>query len=131
MIQAWWVRNHAAWAYEIAQQERSCREVYKEALQSRDLFRISAVFEQIRPALTPTAKWWHCQIEEEEGFYEKSQDINPKILALIMRFWYRWGNSSNSRRDIKIYGRKLREYCRGEKLGSGSPPRLAPWWKPE
>ncbi len=126
-----WVQEHAAWAYEVAQQERSCREVYKEALQSRDLSRISAVFEQMKPALTPTAKWWRCQIEEEEGFYEKSQDINPKLIALVMRFWYRWGESSNSRRDITVFDRKLREYCRGEKLGSGSPPRLAPWWKPE
>ncbi len=53
---SWWVRNHAAWAYEIAQQERSCREVYRETLQTRDLFRISAVFEQMIPALSPTAK---------------------------------------------------------------------------
>ena len=125
-----WVRGHAAWAYEIAQQERSCREVYKEALQSQDLFRISAVFEQIRPALTPTAKWWHCQIEEEEGFYEQSQ-INPKFLAIIMRFWHHWGKSSNTRHDITVFDKKLSEYCRGEKLGFGSPPRLAPWWKPE
>ena len=41
-----WVRQHAAWSYEVAQQERSCREVYREALQTRDPFRISAVFEQ-------------------------------------------------------------------------------------
>ena len=31
-----WVRGHAAWAYEVAQQERSCREVYREALQTRE-----------------------------------------------------------------------------------------------
>ena len=29
--QSQWVREHAAWAYEVAQQERSCREVYQEA----------------------------------------------------------------------------------------------------
>ena len=61
-----WVRQHAAWAYEVAQQVRSCREVYREALQTRDLFRISAVFEQIKPALSPTAQWWHREIEKEE-----------------------------------------------------------------
>ena len=54
-----WVRGHAWWAYEVAQQERSCREVYREALRTHDLFRISAVFEQIKPALSPTARWWH------------------------------------------------------------------------
>ena len=53
--QSRWVREHAAWAYEVAQQERSCREVYRDALQTRDLFRISAVFGQIKPALSPTA----------------------------------------------------------------------------
>ena len=80
----------------------------------------------MRPALSPTAKWWHYQLEEKEGLYEQSQDINPKLLALIYRFWYRWGNSSKTRGKIEIFGRKLSEYYRGEKLGSGSPPRLAP-----
>ena len=125
-----WVRDHAAWAYEVAQQERSCREVYREALRTRDLFRVSAVFEQIKPALSPTARWWHRQIEEEE-FPENLQKNNPKMVALIIRFWYRWGNSSKTKRNVEIWKRKLNEYCRGEKLGSGSPPRLAPWWKPE
>ena len=125
-----WVREHAAWAYEVAQQERSCREVYREALQTRDLFRISAVFEQIKPALSPIARWWHGEIEKEEGFHEESQDIDPRLDALHYRFWYRWGNSSKTRRDIEVFGRKLREYCRGEKLSAGSSPRIAPWWKP-
>ena len=80
MIQSRWVREHAAWAYEVAQQERSCREVYREALQTRDLFRISAVFEQMKPALSPTAQWWHRKIEKEE-FGEDPQDIDPKLVA--------------------------------------------------
>ena len=125
-----WTRGHAKWAYEVAQQEYSCREVYREALQTRDLFRISAVFERMMPALSPTARWWHRQIEEEE-FPENLQKNNPKMVALIIRFWYRWGNSSKTKRNVEIWGRKLSEYCRGEKLGFGSPPRLAPWWKPE
>ncbi len=128
---SWWVRNHAAWACEIVQQERSCREVYREALQTRDLFRISAAFERMKPAMSPTARWWHRQIEKELGLISESQDIDPKLIALVDRFWYRWGNSSKTRRSIEIFGRKLSEYCRGEKLGFGSPPRLAPWWKPE
>ena len=132
---SWWVRNHAAWAYEVAQQERSCRDVYckalKRALSAGDLSRICAVFEQINPALSPTAKWWHYQIEEKEGLYKQSQDINPKLLALIFRFWYQWGKSSKTQQNIEIFGRKLSDYCRGEKLDFGSPPRLAPWWKPE
>ena len=125
-----WVREHAWWAYEVAQQEQGCRKVYREALRTHDLFRISAVFEQIKPALSPTARWWHGEIEKEEGFHEESQDIDPRLDALHYRFWYRWGNSSKTRRNIEVFGRKLREYCRGEKLSMGSSPRIAPWWKP-
>ncbi len=126
-----WVRRHAAWAYEVAQQEHSCREAYREALQNQDLFRISAVFEQLKPALTPTANWWHYQIGKEEGLYNEIQEYDPKFLALVDRFWSRWGNPSDLRRNIKVFGRKLDEFCRGEEFGSGSPPRLAPWWKPD
>ena len=123
-----WVREHAAWAYEAAQQERSCREVYQGALQTRDLCRISAVFEQMKPALSPTARWWR-KIEHEE-FREESQNIDPRLVALVDRFWYRWGNSQETKRNIEVLGRKLRGYCRGEKFSGISTPRLAPWWKP-
>ena len=124
-----WVCAHATWAYEVAQQERSCREVYSGALQTRDLFRISAVFEEIKPALSPTARWWHHEIEKDERCAEL-QDSNPKLFALIYRFWYRWGNSIKTKRNIEVFQRKLREYCRGEKLPSIQVPRIAPWWKP-
>ena len=93
--QSQWVCQHAAWAYEVAQQERSCREVYRKALQTRDLFRISAVFEQIKPALSPIAQWWHRKIEQEE-FGEDLQDIDPKLAALVDRFWYWWGRSTQT-----------------------------------
>ena len=125
-----WVRGHAWWAYEVAQQERSCREVYREALRTQDLFRISAVFEQIKPALSPTARWWHYEVEKEEGFHEESQEIDPRLDALHYRFWYRWGNSTKTNGNIELFGRKLKDYCRGEKLPGGQPPRIAPWWKP-
>lgn len=124
-----WVREHATWAYEVAQQERSCREVYRAALQTRDLFRISAVFEQMKPAISPTAQWWHREVEKTE-FGEEPQDLDSKLAALIDRFWDRWGNSTQTMRNIEVFGRKLGEYCRGEKLSAGSTPRIAPWWKP-
>ncbi len=124
-----WVRGHAWWAYEVAQQERSCREVYRKALQTRDLFRISAVFEQIKPALSPTAHCWCRQIHKEE-LGQELQDEYPKLIALVERFWGRWENSSSTKRDIEVFGRKLQDYCRGEKFSAGSSPRIAPWWKP-
>ena len=126
--QSKWVREHATWAYEVAQQERSCREVYWKVLQTCDPFQISAVFERIKPALSPTARWWHRHKDKGE-VYEELQDCDPKILALIERFWYRWGNSLETKRNFEIFGRKLREYCRGEKLPTIGVPRIAPWWK--
>ncbi len=123
-----WVRDHATWAYEVAQQERSCREVYRKALQTRDLFRISAVFEQIKPALSPIAQWWR-KIEHEE-FREVSKNIDSRLASLVDRFWHRCGNSRKTKRNIEVFGRKLKDYCRGEKFSVGSIPRLAPWWKP-
>ncbi len=127
--QSQWVREHAAWAYEVAQQERSCREVYQEALESRDLFQICAVFEQMKPALSPTAQWWHREVEKKE-FGEEPQDLDPKLVALVDRFWYRWGNSTQTKRNVEVFGRKLSDYCRGEKFSAGQAPRIAPWWKP-
>ena len=124
-----WVREHATWAYEVAQQERSCREVYREALQTRNLFRISSVFEQIKPALSPTAHWWCRQIHEEE-LEQELQDEEPKLIALVDRFWARWEHSESTNSNIEVFGRKLRGYCRGEKLSTGPTPRIAPWWKP-
>jgi len=124
-----WVSEHTAWAYEVAQQEHSCQKVYREALQTRDPFRISAVFEQMKPALLPTAQGWHREIEKEE-FGEDPQDLDSRLAALIDRFWHRWGTSSQTKGNIEIFGRKLREYCRGEKISAGWTPRIAPWWKP-
>ena len=127
--QSKWVREHAAWAYEVAQQERSCREVYWKALQTCDPFQISAVFERIKPALSPTALWWHHH-KDKEKVYEELQNCDPKLLALVERFWYRWANSLKTKRNFEIFGRKLREYCRGEKLPTIGVPQIAPWWKP-
>ena len=127
--QSQWVREHAAWAYEVAQQERSCREVYQEALESRDLFQICAVFEQMKPALSPTAQWWNREVEKKELDAEP-QDLDPKLVALVDRFWYRWGNSTQTKRNVEVFGRKLSDYCRGEKFSAGQAPRIAPWWKP-
>ena len=109
-----WVREYAAWAYEVAQQEYSCRKVYREALQTGNLFQISAVFEQMKPALSPTAQGWHREIEKEE-FGEEPQDIDYRLAALVDRFWHRWGTSSQTKRNVEVFGTKLGEHCRGEK----------------
>ena len=124
-----WVRGHAKWAYEVAQQERSCRAVYREALQTRDLLRISAVFEPLKPALSPMALWWHHLIEEEE-LGDVTSDSDAKLHALLCQFWYRWSNALKSNPHREVFGRRLRDYCRGDKLQGSILPKIAPWWEP-
>lgn len=124
-----WVRGHAKWAYEVAQQERSCRAVYREALQTRDLLRISAVFEPLKPALSPMALWWHHLIEEEE-LGDVTSDSDAKLHALLHQFWYRWRNALKSNPHREVFGRRLRDYCRGDKLQGSILPKIAPWWEP-
>jgi hypothetical protein len=124
-----WVRDHAAWAYEVAQQERSCRDVYRKALRSRDLFEISAMFEQIKPVLLPTTRWWRFQIEEEELGTQPDEN-QPKLEAAIYQFWYHWYSHSQADFLLSAFDRKLKDWCRGEQLQSTRPPRLAPWWQP-
>ena len=47
----------------------------------------------MKPALSPTARWWHREVEKKE-FDAEPQDMDPKLVALVDRFWYRWGNST-------------------------------------
>ena len=124
-----WVRRHAKWAYEVAQQEQSCRAVYREALQTRDLLRISAVFEPLKPALSPIALWWHHLIEEEE-LGDFTSDSDAKLHALLYQFWYRWSNSLKSNPHRDVFDRRLRDYCRGDELQGSIQPKIAPWWEP-
>ena len=106
--------------------EKSTEKPYKRAIYSESLLFSS----KYKPALSPTARWWHLEIEEKEFGEEELPDLNPKLIALLYRFWYRWGNSTKTKSNIEIFGRKLKDYCRGERLGGGQPPRIAPWWKP-
>ena len=124
-----WVRRHAKWAYEVVQQEQSCRAVYREALQTRDLLRISAVLEPLKPALSPIALWWHHLIEEEE-LGDFTSDSDAKLHALLYQFWYRWSNSLKSNPHRDVFDRRLRDYCRGDELQGSIQPKIAPWWAP-
>ena len=56
--------------------------------------------------------------------------MDPKLAALLYRFWYRWGNNSQTRSNIEVFHRKLRDHFRGEKVPAIQKPRIAPWWKP-
>jgi len=96
-----WVRDHARWAYEVCQQERSCREVYRQILKEDDPMKVSALLQVLKPALTPMAKWWRHSIKDEEV---GNLSDNPKIRAMLRSFWYHWGNVHKSRTEV--FGRQ-------------------------
>ena len=121
---SYWVRDHAAWGYEVAQQERSCRQLYRKVLRESNPIQVSAILQQIELALTPTAKWWRRKIEQEE----KDNRINDRRLdALLYSFWHHWDAPVKTRTEV--FGRKLEEYCRGEKLDSYDTRDMSPWWE--
>lgn len=118
-----WVRGHAEWAYETARQEKSCRESYKRALHEFDPIRLSTLLQVLKPALTRAAKVWRHQVEEEA----EDRSTDPRIRAAFFSFWYHWERESS--RDIIANGRKLKDYCRGERVHFVSTPKMAPWWE--
>jgi hypothetical protein len=124
---SYWVREYAAWALDLAWQEKSCRDTYEEILVETDPYRVSAKLQCIKPALLPTAMWWRDEIEEKVNLSQQCQ--KPIIKAILISFWHHWKSTSNNRSNIEVQGRKLKEYCRGENLDRFKSARLAPWWK--
>ena len=121
---SFWVREHAQWAREVCLTELACRNRYRSALRARTLDELAAGLAEIRQAASPMAYAWHHQIELEER-----KTDNPRTKAYLKLFWYNWGNPSSRKENIKLCGRKLKDYCRGENLKDGVTSRQAPWWK--
>lgn len=121
---SFWIRDYAAWAWEVCALEHACRERYREALTSASLAELSCVLAEISPALSPMALAWRDEIEREEGW--ESEDRRTRTYLDL--FWYHWTNGSSKRRDVEVMQRKLRNYCRGETLKTGVTDHLAPWW---
>lgn len=116
-----WVRQHSEWAWNVALQEQSCRAVYQEALLTTDSAAMSAYLQRLRPALGPSALVWRWEYED------KFMPESSRQKAILDSFWCHWG--CGLRHDkIKVFGRKLREYCRGENLERDIVGRMAPWW---
>lgn len=122
-----WVREHANWANEVCLQEMSARKRFREIVRQIDLYAISTQLQVLKPALTPVAKWWRHAIQSEEEQAGNKQSGRPR--AIVESFWYHVESTSST--SVKICGRKLEEFCRGEKLDSHKTPRLSPWWKPK
>lgn len=122
---SYWVRDQAEWAQEALAVELCCRTRYAELLHGpRSLGQIAAGLAELRPALTPLARAWRTSVDDSSG----RQFGDDRVATYIELFWYHWESRSESHRDVKIAGRKLKEFCRGEKLKDGVTSRMAPWW---
>lgn len=121
-----WVREHAAWAREVALQEASCRRRYESALSSHSLSEVTVALQVMRPALTPHARWWHVEIEERLRIW--AVETPAKLQVVLYSFWYQADKTTSA--SVKVCDRNLKEFCRGEKLVSRVHERMAPWWRP-
>ena len=119
-----WVREHAGWGAEVARGERSARSFYRQILRETDPVGVSARLEVLHAALTPTARWWHYQVEDTEP----GRQMTGRAAAVIEAFWDSWSRTRSS--SVTAYGRGLSEGCRGEQFETPRQPQLAPWWKP-
>jgi hypothetical protein len=122
---SYWVRDQAEWAREAMIHELSCRNRYAELLNGpRSLKAMAAGLAELLPALTPLARVWRVAVEEEAAWY----DFTDRARTYVDIFWYHWECQSSSHGNVKIAGRKLKDFCRGEKLKDGVTSRMSPWW---
>jgi hypothetical protein len=114
-----WVRSHAAWASEVAQQERGMRHFYSNLLQSLpESDDVRARLRILLPALTPSALWWHRSLEDGSSSLQAATKANKAALRC---FWY--DVQSHSKKPPKAFGRELTEYLRGERVRDLRVPR--------
>lgn len=122
---SFWVRDHAGWASDICAAEVACQRRYSKILEESSFESIVAGLAEIRPALTPLAFVW-SKTDENRSKLMRQAKRNRAIFRL---FWSRWSRQSSSRQNIELSGRKLQEYCRGERLREGISSRMSPWWQ--
>ena len=122
---SFWVREHAQWAQEVCLAELACRERYRTALGAGTLDEAALALAEIRAAASPMAYAWRGQIERSVAWTP-----DKRTRAYFDLFWYHWGNTSTRKRDIRLGGRELPKYCRGDRMDEGVSSRQAPWWRP-
>ncbi len=121
-----WVREHAAWAAEVARGELSARSHYRKLLALTDATALTAGLEVLAPALPPIACWWHPKIEAEV----QGKPTHGPAAAVRIAFWQKHEGRTSSQGPV-VYGRGLRKFCRGEPFEGTSEPRIAPWFCPD
>jgi len=119
-----WVRHHAEWAREVTLQEKSARSLLHQLLREPDVYKLSAGLQVLKPALSPLARWWWPAIRRESS--QVVQVSTPKHAAILESFWHHFDSTRKS--HLEVFGRKLDEFCRGEKMDRLVSAKLAPWW---
>src|SRR2546427_12717458 len=113
-----WVRAHADWGVEVAKQEASVRRYYARTLEESDGKAVLSRLQVLQPALTPAARWWHRELETESKEFENAPRATRAAAAF---FWYHAEN--NCKRTPNLFGRKLSEYLRGERVHDLRSPK--------
>jgi len=114
-----WVRKHAEWAVEVARQEASGRRHYQRLLVEPDHNKVLSMLQVLRPALTPAALWWHGVYERKLATFEKAPS---RVQAALICFWH--GSQNACKKTPELFGRKLSEYLRGERVSDMRSPRI-------
>jgi hypothetical protein len=63
------------------------------------------------PALTPSARWWHLDLESNG---KRLHSAPPDVQTALAFFWYE--ARSECGKTPKLFGRTLGEYLRGERI---------------
>jgi hypothetical protein len=113
-----WVQKHAEWAVECARQEASVRRHYERTLKEVDRNVVQARLQVLLSALTPSARWWHRDLESKSKVF----DTAPRdVQAALVFFWYDTRNECE--KTPKPFGRTLSEYLRGERIHDLRSPK--------
>ena len=108
----------AEWAVECARQEASVRRHYERTLKEVDRNVVQARLLVLLPALTPSARWWHRDLESTSKVF----DTAPRdVRATLIFFWY--DTQSECKKTPKAFGRTLSEYLRGERIHDLRSPK--------
>ena len=122
---SFWIRKHAAWAWEVCALERSCRQRYRDVLEVKTMPELAAGVAELRDAFTPMVWAWHSRLEDDSKIFERDK----RLCAYLYLFWHHWGSRSSRRDHIELFGRRLRDHCRGEEIKEGIASRQSPWWQ--
>jgi hypothetical protein len=119
------MREHARWAFDVCATEAVCRDRYREILETGSFSDVIAGLAELRPALSAMSIAWRDTSDNRALLRQQT----PRNRAAVRLYWSHWDSCSSNRQNIKLGGRKLRKYCRGERMKEGVSGRMAPWWR--